>query len=332
MKIFGVTLRNISFLFPNTYLAMTHTFAFWRTLIALSGFFFFLLSCEENPPFTINTDDTPIDTSQNYNDTIPFIDKDTVFMAEVVTPQSHVVLIEEFTGVNCVNCPAGHDITKDILANNPNRAIAAIIHAGFLTDAHPNSTQIFVTPETEAMYDLLLVEAVPAAAIDRTLFDGEERLAITSKSQWAGRVASKLSDPTPVNVYLHRQYDPATRQLNIFAQLRYTENVADAHNITIYVTENDITDSQLLPDPISGQNTVNDAYIHQHVVRDVVTATSGDAIQATPPQNSGLVVVKKFTTTLSTAWNVDKCHIVALVHQASGDKKVLQATELAVME
>jgi hypothetical protein len=311
----------------NTYLTLL------RTGLLLGCMLILLQSCEENPPFTIDLDGTPIDTSTNTGgDNVPMITKDTTFVAPLATPQNHVVLIEEFTGVSCVNCPAGHDVTKSILLNNPNRVIAALIHAGFLTDPHPNSTQVFVTPETEALYDLMLVEAVPSAAINRTLFEGEPRLAITNKSQWGGRVASELGNATPVNLYLHRTYDPATRQVKAYVQLRYTQSVAEANNVTVYITENDIVDPQLLPDPVTGQSYVLDTYVHQHVVRDVLSATSGDAVQVSPPQNSGTVIVKTFVSTLSGAWNADNCHIVALVHQASGTRKVLQSAEIDLVE
>jgi hypothetical protein len=310
---------------------MKQIIAIGRSIALLSLMLVLGIGCEENPPFTINTGNIDIDTSQNGNE-VTVIKRDTAFMAAAMEPQDHVVLIEEFTGVSCINCPAGHAETKSILEANPNRTVAAIIHAGFLTDPHPNSTEVFVTPETEALYNLLSVVAVPAAAIDRVPFDGEPYLAIVGKSKWAGRVAEQISKTTPVNVYLHKDYNSATRQLNVYVQMRYTESLSDAHNLTVYVIENNISDSQLLPDPVTLEHIIDDEYAHQHVVRDVLTNTAGDALPNGFALNSGAVVVKTFATTLPEHWNADNCHIVAFVHQADSERKVLQTAEIAIIE
>jgi hypothetical protein len=50
--------------------------------------------------------------------------KDTFYMAPVENAQLKNVLIEEFTGVKCPNCPDGHDIVATIQNTNPNRVIA----------------------------------------------------------------------------------------------------------------------------------------------------------------------------------------------------------------
>ena len=48
--------------------------------------------------------------------------KDTAFITTTVeTPQQRIVLIEEFTGVTCANCPTGHKILKSIEDANPDR-------------------------------------------------------------------------------------------------------------------------------------------------------------------------------------------------------------------
>jgi len=50
--------------------------------------------------------------------------KDTFYMAPVENAQLKNVLIEEFTGVKCPNCPDGHNIVATIQNANPSRVIA----------------------------------------------------------------------------------------------------------------------------------------------------------------------------------------------------------------
>ena len=44
------------------------------------------------------------------------------------TPQNKKVILEEFTGVNCVWCPAGHTIANAIKASNPTNVFLINIH------------------------------------------------------------------------------------------------------------------------------------------------------------------------------------------------------------
>jgi hypothetical protein len=73
---------------------------------------FFNTGCEEIPPtvtpFMGETPDTVVD----------------------VTSQQRQVLIEEFTGVRCVQCPAGAAEIETLLALHGDQLVAVAIHAG----------------------------------------------------------------------------------------------------------------------------------------------------------------------------------------------------------
>lgn len=302
------------------------------SLILLLTTTYLLSGCEENPPFVINLDDSTntdtTDTSSNNNE-VPLIYKDTVFTDVLPAAQEKTVLLEEFTGVRCVNCPAGHEISNQILEDHPNRVFAAIVHAGFLADPYSNSTQDFVTNESSALYDFLSVEAVPAAAINRVLFTGASSLALINKSQWAGKVNSELQKVTPVNIYAYHQYNQNTRQLTVYVQLRYLQDVSAAQNVSVFLTENNIIDPQAYIDD-SGHDAVQDDYVHKHVLRDALTPISGQPLGETG--TAGKVIVRSFSTTVSNNWKPSDCHIIAFVNNASGDKEVLQVTEIPLVE
>ncbi len=46
------------------------------------------------------------------------------------TPENKKVILEEFTGVNCVYCPQGHVIANNIKNANPNNVFLINIHQG----------------------------------------------------------------------------------------------------------------------------------------------------------------------------------------------------------
>jgi hypothetical protein len=79
------------------------------------------------------------------------------------------LLIEEFTGRNCPNCPAGHIISTRITHDNPGRAWSIGIHSGyFAVTTYPNFntdiSAIFTDPYDDVQGGL----GYPAAVLNRS--------------------------------------------------------------------------------------------------------------------------------------------------------------------
>ena len=69
------------------------------------------------------------------------------------TPQNRNVVIEEFTGINCPNCPDGHVVANNIMDAYPGRVWAVNIHAGnYAPMYYPNLTR-----PTERRYIMVLI-------------------------------------------------------------------------------------------------------------------------------------------------------------------------------
>ena len=70
---------------------------------------------------------------------------DTTYIeSPVATAEVKNVVIEEFTGVRCPNCPQGHVIIANIKAANPNRIVAVSLHpVNSLGHPYSFSTQDF---------------------------------------------------------------------------------------------------------------------------------------------------------------------------------------------
>ncbi|OWY21215.1 hypothetical protein C7N43_10530 [Sphingobacteriales bacterium UPWRP_1] len=283
--------------------------AFAGTMVLL---FAFLSSCKEIPPF--------IDFTE--------ILSDTTYLDVVETPQSRIVVLEEFTGVRCVNCPAGHEESRNIAEAHPGRFVYMSLHAGFLTAPYPESQQQFVIEETTFLYDFLETLAVPAAAIDRVKFPNENTIALLNANTWAAKVEQELQKPTPVNLYLTREYDPETRNLRVTAKLSYTQTITTDNNLSVFIAESHIIDPQLIPDGAS--SIVKPDYEHNHVVRDMFTAPQGIVINA--EKVPGRVVIKVFEMVLPDEWVAENCEITAFVHNAGTNKEILQGATIKVIE
>ncbi len=288
-------------------------------------------SCEEHPPFTINMDNDSGEEDTTTTTEITPIYNDSTFIGTVVAAQEKVILLEDFTGVQCVNCPAGHEVVSELLSVHSGRIASVAVHAGFLSDPIPNySTQNMVIPQGQALYDMLEVPAVPAAAIDRILFEGESYLAIVNANRWGGKVAEQLLKTTPVNLYIHKNYTAATRQLDVYLQVRYTETQTTENRLHLFLLEDNIIEAQ--ENAENGTTEVIPDYNHQHVLRKVVTPVEGQAITA-PDKQAGRVYVKKFSFQIPDNVNPDNASVLAFVQEKNGTSQaILQSGTLKVVE
>jgi len=76
----------------------------------------FLHSCKEVGP------DINLHGNQNAVSDTTYIE------SPVATAETKNVVIEEFTGVRCPNCPQGHVVIANIKAANPGRVITVRLH------------------------------------------------------------------------------------------------------------------------------------------------------------------------------------------------------------
>ena len=254
---------------------------------------------------------------------------DTTYIeSPVAIPELKNVVIEDFTGVKCTNCPQGHQIIELLKAANPNRIIALAMHPRNslgLPVALPPSYAVNPDLRNDKVQDLFAnyfgQTSQPIAAIDRKLFPGETNILI-DKGTWTNHANQEIALATPLNIELTTSFDSTSRELTIATELHYTQNVSEENKMTILLVENAITASQV--DGI----VVDTFYQHKDVVRDFITDTRGDAIAM--PHDAGRVIIKIYKTTLAAAWKPENMKVAAYVHEYVNSKIVYQGKEVDV--
>ena len=98
------------------YLQSTATF-----FVALCLTFFLFPACEEVPPYIdfSEPDTTNTDTSNNNEGFLPIYADSTAMLGSIPAAQEKVVMLEDFSGVRCSNCPDGHAKSEELLAAHP---------------------------------------------------------------------------------------------------------------------------------------------------------------------------------------------------------------------
>lgn len=252
--------------------------------------------------------------------------KDTFYMAPVENAQLKNVLIEEFTGVKCPNCPDGHNIVATIQNVNPSRVIAIGYYPFGQAQTEPlkdlTKADFRIADATELSTLLGGIQFLPIAAVDRKMFGGA---ILTARTLWSSNVQARLSVATPINMQLSVNYDDASREAIIKTTLKYTSALSTKHNISLAIYENNLVDAQEYP------TYIDSSYTFKHVLRDVITPVGGASVlDSLTTKAAGLVFEKTILYTLPAKWNPSNCKIVAFVHDAAATKEVYQVIEKSV--
>lgn len=242
----------------------------------------------------------------------------------IATPELKNVVIEEFTGVRCPNCPQGHQIIKSIKQTNPDRIVAVSLHPiNSLGAPYSFSVQDFRTQQAQSLFDYFgQIGLQPAASIDRMKFSGENAV-LLDKNKWTGYVNQQLSVATPINVNVEPIYDSVTRELTAVIELHYTQSIAEENRLTVAITESEIVTAQL------DGSVIDTFYTHKDIMRTFLTALQGDQITATTV--AGRVVRKVYKVTLDALWKPENMKLTAYVHQFNNIKNVYQGKEVEIL-
>ncbi len=204
------------------------------------------------------------------------------------------VLIEDFTGQRCSNCPlAAEQIASLQQTYGAERVIAVSIHGGSLAVDESTSAIGLANAQGQDYNKHWGIQSWPKGLIDRQggAIDFE---------QWAAAVVSRFSVTPKVDLSVSPiDYDPATRTLTLTTRAKGEANVTG--RLQVWLTESGITAPQVLPTGGTNRN-----YVHNHVFRASVNAPYGDELTLT----EGGVEVNNYTITLKDKWAADKMSLV----------------------
>lgn len=247
-------------------------------------------------------------------------DEKMIPIPDVVPASDRVVLIEEFTGVECVNCPQGSAELENLLGLYGDNLVAVSIHAGVFSDPYPTSKYDFRTVEGEAIQEFVGNPiGWPSAVINRVNPNGNALQ--LPQNRWAGSIEDALKQAPLVSMGGDIEYEPVSR--NTFIELRVVGRalIEEPIFLTVLVKESHIEDVQLTP------MGLQDDYDHKHVLRRVITPFSGERLR--DRLDVGEVVTQTFSFDLDESWVVPNCRLIAFVHLRESNKEVLQALEIA---
>ncbi len=226
------------------------------------------------------------------------------------------VLLEDYTGVRCVNCPAAAQVALDLQAEYGDRLIVLGVHAGDLS-APLSPTTNFRTPEGTEWYDYFGFDVNPIGTVNRISTSGSYGV---NSGSWGAAVAAELEKDPVVDIKLFTTYNPDTRSLNVQVNMRELADIDEDLSLVVCLMEDNVIGKQATP---SG---VVDDYVHRHVFRTSLNDAWGDIVSI---DANG--ITKQYDALVDEAFDASNCYVIAYVYSNS-DKSILQVEEAKVIE
>lgn len=239
--------------------------------------------------------------------------KDTEKPLVTTSPTPRNVVLEEFTGIKCGYCPVGHTIAKGIYDANPGRVVIINVHAGSFSVPSGGQPD-FRTQYGENLASFAGVTGYPQGMVNRVPRTGSGPLAMSRDFWSASSTAILNSGNSPVNVGMSSKWTASSRTLNIRVELYFTSALGGAAKLNVVLLQSGV---------VGYQASGGDSYIHNHILREMITGQWGEEITQTA---QGSKVVKEYSYVLPADFigigcEVENCDVAAFV--TSADNKTV---------
>lgn len=228
------------------------------------------------------------------------------------------VLIEDFTGHTCKNCPAASLIAEDIKTKAyPGRVVIMAIHSGFYADTSPAPpfTYNFRIPEGQQISDDFGIAAWPNGMVNRRKFNGSP---IVGKDSWSSNTGIILQEPPVASVKISNNFNSATGNITTTITGKALSALSGQYKLAVFYTEDSIIKPQLVG------NNVDTAYVHMNALRGAFNGVYGDVIMNNPAANDS--VVKTYSLKIRGDANPKHCRVVAYILDDTS-KEIIQVEE-----
>lgn len=278
---------------------------------------FLIWSCDViEPPFIIDTQTA---------DTIKFPVPEFAVRSEFVKK----VLLEEFTGHKCGNCPRAAEELVRLEASYHEQLVPLAIH---VTDFFGGADETgyysndYRTETGAVLNDYYGIESagLPRGMVNRTEYNEQ---IILSFSEWEGALIEQLSKEPLVDVQIITQYDADSNQFAAHVQTQLLANFSSELNLSVFLVEDSIVSAQ--KDYNHDPTTIED-YVHRHMLRKSLNGTWGDPLIDSEAE-IGEKIIKSYSSDLDVDYKLKDCYIVAFVLDANS-REILHAEQAKIIE
>ena len=229
-----------------------------------------------------------------------------------VEPTGKMVLIKDFTGARCVNCPAAAEYAHNLQHQlDEDHIFIMSVHAGFLAQPmgqFPN----FLTEEGTEWYNNH--DSNPLFTVDHVALTDGNSLKV---EQIDTPVVTALDEEQSFEIVIGRQFDPTSRQLQVNIQAVSLTDRDGHFFITACLVEDNIVGWQIIP------GGTDKEYVFHNVFRGTLNGAYGESFEDHHVDSDDTFSFS-YNTEINADYNADECYVVVYVYDRNQGDKILQ--------
>jgi hypothetical protein len=230
------------------------------------------------------------------------------------------VLLEDYTGQKCPNCPEAAEIANNLKISKGEQLVLLTVHAGFYADPDEDFTADFRTQEGAELNAFFAFPGYPMGTVNRAEYSGSR---ILLKDSWESAVDAQLELDAQAEIVITNTYNSGTRKLDCLLETEFLEELEGTFSICVFIIESGIISPQ------ETEQGVDETYEHNHVLRTSMNGTWGDLVGSDGLAVTGSKLTNNYSYTLPSEWVAENCGVIAFIYN-NATIEVVQAEEEAI--
>lgn len=260
----------------------------------------------------------------------------------VITSHIKKILIEDYTGHTCGNCPNAAEELHTLDSLYPGKIVGLALHVDGLAAPAPGHlgapstafTSDFRTAVGED-YDATFGCSdfgLPAGMFNRKYYDATVQSHLLFYGNWQAYITPIISEASVVDLQIGVDFNLATRKICFAVKDSFlnASPISDTLKLVVVLVQDSIIDWQY-----NGSANIPN-YLHRHVLRDAITPSGAwgeSLVSGSIPV--GTTHIKKYAYNIPNLYknvpcDVNQCHIIAFIYKTS-TYEIIQAEEVKLI-
>ena len=229
-----------------------------------------------------------------------------------VVPTGKTVLIKDFTGARCNNCPAAAEVAHNLQHQlDQDHIFILSVHAGYLAQPMGQFPDLLTDEGTEWYNNN---SSNPLFAVDHVALTDGNTLYV---EQIDAPVIAALDEDQSFEILITPQYNEANRQLDVMANIVALDDRDGQFYVTVCLVEDNIVGWQMFP------NGIDKEYVFHNVFRGTLNGAYGEEIEGSHVDADESFYLN-YSAELDADFNANECYLMVYVYDKSQGDKILQ--------
>lgn len=250
---------------------------------------------------------------------------DTVMNWDTVVPVKKV-LLEDYTGHFCTNCPDAALIARTLEETHQGTLLVMAVHAGFYARMGTGDYALDLqSAEGTAWNNDFNITSNPNGMVNRKEIDGNR---IIPPDKWESTVNTLLAESPVAHIRIEPEIDTNTLKITPRVYCHFISALPGSYKLTVCVLESSILGAQKNNNSAIGPTPDWLDYEFDDVMRGSLNGANGELLTA--DADPALTYMGVFNYTLDDTWKYKNCSLLAFIYN-SETLEIVQAEKVKLL-